>query len=498
MPEDRNSYKSITKAITLFGGVKVVQIVINVVKNKFIAVLLGPAGMGIAGMITSTTSMIEALTGCGLQTSGVRDVSQAYSSGDTDRANKTVSVLRQLVLFTGLLGTVLCFLMSPLLSRWAFGNTDYNVAFKIVSVILFMDQLCIGQTVVLQGTFHYKYMARASLIGSIIGLVTTVPLYYLWGMKAIVPVIILTSFFNLLLTWIYSRKVPFQQVPLSIKDILKEGKIMITLGVVIALTGVINTGQTYILRLFISHFGNIADVGLYTAGISLATSYVGVVLSAMASDYSPRLAAVADDDSKLTQVINRQSILLITILSPLILLFIVFIRELTILLYSNKFIAITGMLEWIMYGMFFRAISWSISYCFIGRGESKIFFWNELGAAVYSLLFSIVGYKIGKFTGMGIAFCLTYFVYSIQVFLLAHQRFNFSFEPILVKKVVLQLSLCTIFFVVVKLLGYNIARYIIGSIGIVLAVLLSYRYLDQMIGIKQVLSKKIKDKECLQ
>lgn len=62
------------------------------------AVLLGRFGMGISGMITSSKSIISSLTGFGLHTSGVRDVSLAYSSGDKNRIGRIVFVSKRLVL----------------------------------------------------------------------------------------------------------------------------------------------------------------------------------------------------------------------------------------------------------------------------------------------------------------------------------------------------------------------------------------------------------------
>lgn len=488
MSEDRNSYRNITKAIGLFGGTKVFQVLINIIKNKIVAVLLGPAGMGIAGMITSTTSTISALTGFGLGTSSVRDVSQSFSSGDNNRVNKTITVLRILIIFTGLLGTLVTFFGSSLLSNWAFGNNDYSTSFMIVSVILFMDQLCIGQTVLMQGTFHYKNMAKAALLGSIIGLVIAVPLYYIWKVKAIVPVIISSSFFHLLLTWLYSRKIPFNKVKLTIKQVFSEGKVMLTLGLAIALAGVVNTGQPYLLRLYISNCGNIADVGLYTAGITIATAYIGVVLTAMGSDYAPRLSAVANDNSLLIQAINRQTNLVITLISPLIILFIVFIKQLTVLLYSNDFLVISGMIEWMMFGMFFRAISWCLSFCIIARGESKSFFINELMSSVYFLIFSILGYRVGAFTGMGIAFCLSYIAYTLQMFLYARIKFKFYYNSETLKIILPQIALCLLCFVSMKFIDYGVLRYVVGVVELMIVLFVSYRFLNQMINVKGLIT----------
>lgn len=494
MPEiadNRNSYSSIFKSIGLFGGVKVFQILISIIRNKFVAVLLGPIGMGVVGILTSTTSMVNALTGFGLHTSSVRDIAKATKSNDNVRIGIIVDVLRKLVILTGLLGTVVTFIFAPLLSQWSFGNGDYTVAYRLISVVLFLDQLCIGQTALMQGTFHYRYMANSSIWGSIIGLVVSVPFYYLYGEKAIVPVIIIASITNLLLSWFYSRKINIQKVSLSSKEIWHEGKGMLILGLSIALTGVFGTGTTYLLRSSISRIGSIADVGLYTAGIAIATQYINIILQSMGSDYSPRLATMSDNREAFIETINRQMKLMLTIVTPLLIPFIVFIKEFTNLLYSTKFLAITGMIEWIMFGMFFRTISWCLSYSIIARGQSKTFFWNETAACVYNFILMIVGYKVASFTGMGIAFCLNYMIYTIQMYILCRHNFGFRFSKDTLQNATFLLLLLIVSFITVKLLKYTALRYVIGSALCTIVCYISFRILDKMIPVKETIKSFI-------
>ena len=52
--EARSSYRQIVKATSLFGGARVFNLLIAVVRSKLGAILLGPVGMGIAGLFTST------------------------------------------------------------------------------------------------------------------------------------------------------------------------------------------------------------------------------------------------------------------------------------------------------------------------------------------------------------------------------------------------------------------------------------------------------------
>lgn len=486
--DSRNSYSNIVKSIGLFGGVQIFNIIAGIIKNKIVAVLLGPVGMGISGMITSTTSMVNAATGLGLHTSAVRDVAKAYSSKDEKAVGTIVTVLRKLIKVTGIVGMLITILLAPLLSQWSFGNSDYTWAFVLVSVVVLFDQLKSGQTVLLQGTYHYKYMANASVIGSIAGLVIAAPLYYIWKMDAIVPVIILTSLSSLIISSLYARKVKFQRVELTNKQVLDFGKVMIILGASIAIAGFANTGHTYLVRAVISNLGSIEDVGLYTAGIAIATQYINVILQSMGSDYSPRIAALQDDREGFIEAVNRQTRLMIIIVIPFIIPFVVFIRELTILLYSTKFLAISTMIEWIMVGMFFRTTSWCLSFTIVAMGKPKQFLFNELATHIYSIAFTILGYMWGSFTGMGIAFCVVNLIYTIQLFFVCRKLFHFRYFPETIKTLSFQFAIMILSVLIIMLLDYGMLRYVIGGFLVIVVWVLSAIQLNKILPLKSVVA----------
>jgi O-antigen/teichoic acid export membrane protein len=495
VPEDKNSYRSITKAIGLFGGVRIFQILINVIKLKLIAVLLGPLGMGISGLITSATGIISSLTGFGLETSAVRNVSQAYSSGDDNQIGNTISVLRKLILLTGLLGTLITFILSKYLSIWSFGNTDYTVVFQFISVTLFLDQLCIGRSVLMQGTFHYKFIAKTTIFSNLFSLIVAIPLFYFWGFNGIYVDLITTSTIKLCVSWYYSRQIPIIKIVKTIKESIIEGRGMLSLGIAIALSGVINTGSVYLVRLFISNYGGVSDVGLYTAGFTISNGYVGIILNAMGTDYSPRLSSMANNIKSFNETINHQNLLLCILMAPLIILFIVFIKILILLFYSSSFLAICNMLEWIMFGMILRTISWCMSFSLIALGDSKLFFINELITTSTSVLLSMVGFRYFGFLGIGYAFCITYLLYSIQLYFICRRKFGFRFSLDSYKIMLPLIFLLSSFFVLLQFFrDIPVFRYLIGIIGIIAISSYSYYYLNKMLNLRLVfngLSKKI-------
>ena len=79
---EQSSYRQIFKATSLFGGVQVFQILIGIIRTKFVAVLLGTTGVGIMGLFNAPLQLILSVTGLGITFSAVRDISEAYGSND--------------------------------------------------------------------------------------------------------------------------------------------------------------------------------------------------------------------------------------------------------------------------------------------------------------------------------------------------------------------------------------------------------------------------------
>lgn len=493
---NRNSYGSVLKAIGLFGGVKVFQIIVSILKNKIVAVILGPFGIGVAGMLTSTMELVKTLTGFGLQTSSVREISQSYESGDVKSLSTVTTVLKKLVVYTGLLGTIAALILSRYLSIWSFGNEDYTLAFRLISIIALIDQLTVGETAILQGTFHYKKMAAASLVGSIVGFFISVPLYYIYKLDAIVPVIIVSSLCAFFVTLFYRKSVAIENSEVSAKEALLKGKEMLKLGLALAITGALTVAQYYLLRLFISRTGSIEDIGFYTAGSTIATSYIGIILTSMSSDYIPRLSASARNSNDLIELINRQTKLLVTIIAPLICILILFAKPFVLILYSAEFLPIIGMIEWMMLGMYFRAISWSLSYAQAARGEGTVFFVNELVMCIYSLIISFVAFHFFGLSGLGLAFFLQYLLYTLQMFLLCKKRFGFLFDRTVIQSLTIQLIPLVLLCAVVKMtLLSPYIRFSISAVITSFSIMIAYKELNKMIDVKSILDKYLRKKK---
>ncbi len=479
------------KATSIFGGVQVFNIIISVVKSKFVAVLLGPAGMGIAGLLTSTTNFIGTITNLGLNTSAVRNIAGANATGDDKKISEVASVLRRLVWLTGIIGTLVTLVLSPLLSELTFGNRDYTVAFMWISVTLFLTQISNGQLVVLQGMRKLQFLAKANLAGTTASLFISVPLYYVWGIDGIVPALIFSSFGTLFFSWFFASKLKITSVRINKSLLLSEGGDMIRMGFILSINSLIAVGTSYIVRIFISRVGGIEQVGLYNAGFTIINTYVGMVFTAMSTDYFPRLSGIAHDNNIARNIINQQAEVALLILAPILTVFLVFINFVVLLFYSSRFVAVDSMIHWAALGIFFKAPSWAIAFLFIAKGHTRLFFYNELSANIYMLAFNIIGYKLGGLEGLGISFFVGYLIYLTQVYLIARAKFGYFFTKSFQSIFLIQFLLGLSCFVGARFLN-EIVLYVAGAIVIAGSALYSFRELDKRIGIKNLIADRLK------
>ncbi|GAB5472460.1 MAG: O-antigen translocase [Maribacter sp.] len=474
------------KATSIFGGVQVFNIIISILRSKIMALLLGPAGIGVLGLFNSTILLISSLTNFGLGISGVKDIATAKESKNQQRIAKVSTVVRRLVWITGVFGAVVTLALSSWLSEIAFGNSDYTLAFIWLSSTVLLKQLASGQFVILQGLRRLKDLAKANMIGSALGLVVSVPLYYYLRLDGIVPGLIVTAVFTYAVSLYFGKKVRTEKVKVTPREVKIEGKGMMMMGLMLSLSGIMVLGESYAIRIFINSIGGVEQVGLYNAGIALISTYVGLLFTAMETDYYPRLSAVAENNKKSNELVNQQTEIALLILAPVLVAFLIFIDWVIIILYSSEFVAVNVMIYWAFLGMFFKVPAWVVGFIFIAKGKSKLFFWSELVSNLYLLGLNLLAYYYWGLTGLGFSFLIAYMVYLIQVYWIASVKYDFRFHREFVKIFALQFALALVCFALIKFITTP-WMYIIGVLIILISVWYSFKELDKRLGLKEIL-----------
>lgn len=423
--DKKNSYSHIMKYTGLFGGVQFLNILVGVVRNKLVAIILGPGGMGLVSLFNSTIKLVSESTNLGISMSAVKNISTEVDSGDESSVLHHVALIRFWSLLTGILGFVICVLFSPLLDAWTFSWGDHTLHFVLLSPVIFLMAITGGEVAILKGTRRLSAVAAISFYSMVAVLLMTVPIYYIYGESGIVPSLFLAALAQMLITVAYS----FRQYPLRFKfrrELFAEGMGMIKLGIAFVLAGIMGSGADFLIRSFLNNNGGLDIVGLYNAGYVMTFVYAGMVFTAMETDYFPRLSAVGSDVAEQNMCVNRQIEVTLLLVSPLMVLFMVAMPLLLPLLYSGKFMAVTGMMQFVVLGMFVRAVSLPIAYLPLSKGDSVLYLVVE---AVYDVMvvgLTVVAYNLWGLTGTGAALALSLLIDCVMLYAVMNLRYGYA------------------------------------------------------------------------
>ena len=418
--EGRNSYKSILKGTSVFGGVQVFQIGINLIRGKFVAMFLGPTGMGIASLFNTSGMTLQQFASLGLNLGIVKEV--AAHKEDRESMGALLATTRRLLLFTSLFGALLCVALAMPLSRLTFGNYDYSWQFVLLGAMIFFGVAGQGYLSILQGLHAVRLVSITTITGSLAGLLIGVPLYYLMGTKGIVPAMVVLAFSTLTAAWIGVRKAvkaPRVRFDRALHSPLVRK--LFLMGIVLVASDVIGTGCNYLVNLFIRTFGALENVGLFQAANSVTNQYSGVVFTAMMLDFFPRLSEAAQDNAKIRTIVNRQLEIVSLVACPLICLLILTSPLVISILLTDSFLPILPLMRWLGLGVMIKALMFPLGYIAFAKDNRKLFFWLEgvfgnllflcLSCGAY-YLFGLIGLGYSLIADCVICFIVYYLVNS--------------------------------------------------------------------------------------
>lgn len=426
MEEQRNdSYGHVLKYTSVFGGVQGLNILVSLVRNKIVAMLLGPEGMGLASLFQTTVNFISQSTNLGVSFSAVRNVSELFDTGDEARIAHFIKVVRAWSLLTGLVGMLLCILIGPMLSNLTFSWGNHTLHFVLLSPLVALLAVTGGETAILKGARQLKSLAVIQVYGMLSALVIAIPIYYFFGQSGIVPVMVLMGLTMLLLTIQRS----YRLYPLHLtgaKGILGEGMGMVRLGVAFTLAGVLGSGAEFIIRTYLNNVADLKTVGLYNTGYILTMTYAGLVFSAMETDFFPRLSAVNSQWQNCNDIINKQIEVSLLLISPMLVAAQFAVPFVIPILFTTKFMPVVDMVRILLLAIYLRAIKLPISYLPLAKGDSLSYLFLEAVYDILVVLLVIWGYSHWQLLGTGVAITISavfdYFMIMGYSYLKFHYR----------------------------------------------------------------------------
>lgn len=402
------------KAMGLFGGVQVAGILCSIIRTKLVAMWIGPVGVGLFGLFNNALEMISTGTNLGIRSSSVRDISQAISGHDAGMVARMVTVVRKWSMWLGLAGALVTLALAPMLSQVTFGDQTHIWGFVALSVAVLLQALTNGEYAVLQGTSRLKRLASVTLWGTIVGLAVSIPLFYWLRERSILPSILAYAAALALFAWCFRNR-EYPPAAISRHDTINMGKGFVRLGIYMTLGNFATILASYAFNAWLNVNAGTEAVGYYQAGYTLINKYTGLILTALGMEYYPRLARVADSRIRLRAFVSQEINLAIAVMAPVVALFILLRQLIVWILYTPEFNVIFSFVSWGMIGTVLRTLSWCLAFTILAKGDGKTYLWTEVASAVINLVLNIVFYRWWGLTGLGVAFLVSYLLYTLII-----------------------------------------------------------------------------------
>lgn len=425
---DGSSYKQVLRATSLVGGGKVLVIVIGLVRSKVLAILLGPAGVGVMGLLQGVMTTTSTLFGFGLDSSGVRQI--AAADGDPQKLSTVRSALWRSNLLFGVAALVVLWAFRQPISVLVFGGTDRSSDIAWMGVGVLISLIAVSQMALLQGMRRIGDMVKAGLVGAFLGTAFGIAVIWVTGEEGIRWFVLGTPVFSALGAALYARGLP-QAVGAHVpaRVCWAQWREMASLGFYLMLTSAAGGLVALVVRSMLTQQLGVSAAGQFQAANAISGNYLGLVLGAMAADYYPRLTKVIHEPAQLNEAVNDQLEVALLLAAPLLLSVLALAPWVLSVFYSSEFQLAAGVMRWQILGDVLKVASWALGFLVLAHGEGKVYLIMELttSAVFVSLMYVLLpGFGLDS---AGMAFWLQYLFYFPLVWWIARRRYGFQMRP---------------------------------------------------------------------
>lgn len=421
-----SSYRTILRSSSIIGGAQVINIAVGLVKMKAVAVLLGPAGVGLVGLYLSLIQTASSIAALGIGSVGTRQIAAAHAEGGDEAVGRTRRSLFWGTMALALIGAVVFWLASGWIARGILADESRATDVAWLSLGVGLTVAAGSQGALLTGLRRIGDLARINVGAGIIGAALGVLALWLWGAHGLIAMVLVAPVVTFLLGHLYVVRLgPPAGPPVNLPEMSREWRVMVALGFAFMLSGLVTTLGHLAARTLVQRELGAEALGQFQAAWAIGMTYLGFVLGAMGADYYPRLTAAIRDPATATRLVNEQTEVALLLCAPVLLAMLGLAPWVINLLYSAEFGPAVEILRWQLLGDIPKVMSWPLGFVILASGAGKTFVLTEsLGMCVF-VLGVLIGLPMIGVTATGVAFLALYVAYLPLVWLLSRRMIGF-------------------------------------------------------------------------
>lgn len=411
MENEPTSHRQILRSSSIIGGASVINILIGLLRIKVVAVLLGPAGVGLVGILHNLMSAASTVSSMGVGNVGTRQIAEAAGRGDQAGIDAARRALFWGTMILAVIGAGVFWLLRNQLAQWVLDDAALADIVGWLAVGVALSVAGSAQGALLAGMRRIGDIARAQITSALISTALGIAAISWLGEKGFLLFILVVPLSSFVVTHIFVSRLPVIQSPRTpLRTMLSQWKIMIRLGGAFMLAGLASIlGQLAVRTLVQRELGD-DSLGYFHAAFTISMTYLVFVLGAMGTDYYPRLTAAIHNHERANQLVNEQTEVALLLAGPVLLAMLALAPWIIKLLYSAEFAPAVSILRWQILGDVLKVISWPMGFILLANGKGKIFMLKEIAVMSVFVFFVWLLLPSLAIESTGIAFLIMYVV----------------------------------------------------------------------------------------
>jgi O-antigen/teichoic acid export membrane protein len=421
-----SSYRQLLGSSSIIGGASVINIIVGLLRIKVAAVILGPAGVGLIGLLTNLAGTASAVAGFGLGNVGTRQIAEAAGHNDVLAMAAARRALFWGTLPLALIGATVFWALRGVLASQVLGDASLAGEVGWLALVVALTVAAVSQTALLNGMRRIGDLARVSVLSAILSAVLGLGALTLWGRGGLLAFVIAAPLANFLLGNVYVARLPkveAQRTPFPV--LVDQWRILAKLGAAFMVAGLVGSLGQLAVRTLVQRQLGAETLGYFQAASAISMTYIGFVLAAMGTDYYPRLTAAIQDYASVNRMVNEQTEVALLLTGPVFLAMLGFAPWVIELLYARSFYPAADVLRWMVLGDVLKVASWPLGFIILAAGDGRTFMLTETFAVTIYALLTWLGLPMAGVAGAGMAFVGMYATLLPAVYWLAWRKTGF-------------------------------------------------------------------------
>ncbi len=399
----------IVKVFSFTAISTLVKMLTSLISVKFVAIIIGPAGIALLGQLNNFSSIIMTVA-CGGINNGVTKYI-AENKDDDDILKSYLSTSLRITLFCSFICGVSLVFLNKWLSEIVFLSSSFGYVFIVFGFTLFLYALNMLLTSILNGFKEFRKYVLVNIAGSILGLIVTLLLVYYFELKgALISAVTFQSIMFFVTLWMI-RKLPwvnFSFFKEKFDSLIAKKYFKYTLMTFVTAATV--PVSQLLLRGYVISEISIVEAGWWESMNRISNMYLMVITSSLSVYYLPKLSEIKDSVLLRAEIFRAYKFIIPTITICFVLIY--FLRMPIIrMLFTEDFNPMSNLFLWQLFGDFFKVASWLLAFLMVAKTMTRKFILTEI---LFSGILIVLGFtfiNINGVVGITQAYALTFLLY---------------------------------------------------------------------------------------